>query len=67
MLVACSPMMAFGLVTGDSPSDASTVTFLAMLIPPVVLGILALYRSVVYVWSGHKRVKALGEAEGRET
>jgi hypothetical protein len=63
MLVASSPMVVYGISTGERPADASTPGLIAMLAPPVILGTLSLPRNAVYYWLQHKKIQELGAFE----
>lgn len=63
IVIACLPMILWAIVTGERPGDASAVALALTLAPPVLLGSLGMWRAWLYVWSEHKRIRALGAAE----
>jgi hypothetical protein len=63
VLIACMPMVLWAVLTGEAPTHASGIALSVMLTPPVVLGTIGVWRGCRYLWSEHKRMRALGASE----
>ena len=64
--VAFIPMICWSVLTGDRPAEAPALTLVALLILPVLLGMIGIWRGWLYLWSEHQRLQALGTAEEKE-
>ena len=60
------PMICWSALTGDRPAEAPALTLVALLILPLVLGTIGIWRGWLHLWSEHQRLQTLGTAEENE-
>ncbi|HEY9219433.1 MAG TPA: hypothetical protein VIO94_15405 [Phenylobacterium sp.] len=66
MLLGCVPTIAWLSITRREFTDAPALVQALLVAPMVLFGGVGIWRGWLFIWSEHRRIQALGEAEDAE-